>query len=64
MKAEDPATITLVTPENKTIRIDRNDIEEQTAMRSAMPEMTKDLTLREIRDLVEYLGTLGMKKQP
>ena len=64
MKAEDPATITLVTPENKTIRIDRNEIEEHTAMRSAMPEMTKDLTLREIRDLVEYLSTLGMKKQP
>ena len=64
MKAEDPATLTLVTPANKTIRIDRNDVEEQTAMRSAMPEMTKALTLREIRDLVEYLSTLGKNNQP
>jgi hypothetical protein len=29
-----------------------------------MPEMTKTLTLREIRDLVEYLSTLGKNKQP
>jgi hypothetical protein len=64
MKAEDPATLTIVTPANKTIRIDRNDVEEQTAMRSSMPEMTKALTLREIRDLVEYLATLGKNKQP
>jgi len=27
-----------------------------------MPEMTKALTLREIRDLVEYLATPGKNK--
>jgi quinoprotein glucose dehydrogenase len=58
IKAEDAATLTLVTPENKTIRIDRSRIDEQSATTSAMPEMTKNLTLREIRDLVEYLSTL------
>ena len=64
IKAEDAATLTLVTPQNKTIRIDRDNIDEQTAVISAMPEMTKNLTLREIRDLVEYLATLGKNKQP
>jgi hypothetical protein len=29
-----------------------------------MPEITKTLTLREIRDLVEYLSTLGKSEQP
>ena len=61
IKAEDAATLTLVTPENRTIRIDRENIDEQSASISAMPEMTKALTLREIRDLVEYLSTLGKK---
>jgi quinoprotein glucose dehydrogenase len=62
IKAEDDETLTLVTPQNRTIRIDRSNIDEQTAPTSAMPEMTKALTLREIRDLVEYLATLGKNK--
>ncbi len=57
-------TLTLVTPQNRTIRIDRGNIDEQTAPTSAMPEMTKNLTVREIRDLVEYLSTLGKNDQP
>jgi quinoprotein glucose dehydrogenase len=64
IKAEDATTLTLVTPQNKTIRIDRNDVDEQSATSSAMPDMTKALSLREIRDLVEYLSTLGKNKQP
>ena len=58
IKAEDAATLTHVTPEIKTIRIDRSHIDAQSATTSAMPEMMKNLTLREIRDLVEYLSTL------
>jgi hypothetical protein len=64
MEADAPATITLVTRANKTIRIDGNDIEGQTATRSAMPEMTTLLTLREIRDLVEYLYFLRKNDHP
>ena len=64
IKAEDAATLTLVTPQNKTIRIDRSHIDAQSATTSAMPEMTKNLTLRDIRDLVEYLSTLGKNRQP
>ena len=58
IKANDETTLTVVTPENKTIRIDRRNIDAQSATTSAMPEMTKTLTLREMRDLVEYLSTL------
>jgi hypothetical protein len=32
--------------------------------RHRMPDMTKALTLREIRDLVEYLSTLSAKSEP
>ena len=64
IKAEDQETLTLVTPQNRTIRIDRDNVDEQTAPTSAMPEMTKNLTVREIRDLVEYLATLGKNDQP
>lgn len=58
VKHEDEATVTLITAENKSIRIDRDTIEEQSATKSAMPEMKEVLTLRELRDLVEYLATL------
>jgi quinoprotein glucose dehydrogenase len=61
IKAEDAVTLALLTPQNKTIRIDRDNVDEQSASTSAMPEMTKTLTLREIRDLVEFLSTLGKK---
>jgi len=64
IKTEDEKTLTLVTPQNRTIRIDRGNIDEQTAPTSAMPEMTKNLTVREIRDLVEYLSTLGKNDHP
>ena len=64
INAEDEETLTLVTPQNMTIRINRENIDEQSASISAMPEMTKALTLREIRDLVEYLSTRGNNNQP
>lgn len=63
IKAEGATSLTLVTPEKKIIRIDRDNIDEQQTTPSAMPEMTKILTLREIRDLVEYLSTLGKNNQ-
>lgn len=57
-KDKDENTLTIVTANNKTIRIDRERIEAESATRSAMPEMAQVLTQREIRDLVEYLSTL------
>lgn len=63
IKDEDATSLTLVTPLNETIQIARNTIDEQSATTSAMPAMTKALTLREIRDLVEYLSTLATKSE-
>ena len=61
IKDEDTDSVTLVTPLNGTVRIARDTIDEQSATTSAMPAMTRTLTLREIRDLVEYLSTLTSK---
>ena len=58
IKEEDETAITLVTPTNETIRIPHGEIDARSATQSAMPEMTKTLSRREIRDLVEYLSTL------
>ena len=58
IKSEDADSLTIVTPQNKTMHVSRDEIEAQTATSSAMPEMKKMLSLHEIRDLVEYLSTL------
>ncbi|QEG38201.1 PVC-type heme-binding CxxCH protein [Roseimaritima ulvae] len=53
--------LTLVTATNETLHIEQDRIEDQSATRSTMPEMSKVLTPREIRDLVEYLSTLKVR---
>ncbi len=58
IKAEDETSVTIVDTRNETVSISRDSIEDQTKNISAMPLMTKVLTVREIRDLVEYLTTL------
>lgn len=63
IKDEDATSLTLVTPSNETIRIARNTIDEQSVTTSAMPAMTRALTLREIRDLTEYLSTLTTRSE-
>ncbi len=63
-KDEDAMSLTQVTPSNETMRIARNSIDEQSATTSAMPAMTRALTLREIRDLTEYLSTLTTRSEP
>ena len=64
IKDEDATSLTLVTPSNETMRIARNTIDEQSATTSAMPAMTRALTLLEIRDLTEYLSTLTTRSEP
>jgi quinoprotein glucose dehydrogenase len=63
IKDEDADSVTLLTPSNETIRIARDTIDDQSATTSAMPAMTRTLTLRELRDLVEYLSTLTTKSE-
>jgi len=58
LKQETPKELTLLTPDEKTITVPVSEIEGRTPPKSAMPAMDKALTLRELRDLVEYLSTL------
>ena len=58
IKSEDADSLTIVTNQNETISMNRDEIEAKTITSSAMPDMIKLLSLHEIRDLVEYLSTL------
>ena len=58
VKAETPEQVDLQTPDGQILRILAADIDERTQPRSPMPPVEKLLTLRELRDLVEYLTTL------
>jgi quinoprotein glucose dehydrogenase len=59
VKAEDENEIRLITPEAKTVVIKKADIEDRKTGKSAMPDdIIKQLSLRELRDLIEYLATL------
>lgn len=58
IRSEENGTITIEQPDGKLVTISADDVEDRTAPRSAMPEMHRALTLRELRDLVEYLSTL------
>jgi quinoprotein glucose dehydrogenase len=59
VKAQDDTTITLIDADGKLHAIKKDSIDEQVPGRSSMPEdLIKQLTPREMRDLVEYLSTL------
>ena len=50
--------MTLLTPNGKTMTVAKSEIEERTPPTSAMPEMGRVLSPREMRDLIEYLMSL------
>ncbi|MGL6072842.1 MAG: DUF7133 domain-containing protein [Fimbriiglobus sp.] len=59
LRAKDAKTVTIVTPENKTIVVNKDDIDAEKPDKSAMPEdLYKKLNRRELRDLVEFLASL------
>ncbi|MFO1000835.1 MAG: PVC-type heme-binding CxxCH protein [Planctomycetaceae bacterium] len=58
IRSEESGTITIEHPDGELVTISVDDVEDRTAPKSAMPEMHRALTLRELRDLVEYLSTL------
>lgn len=58
IKSEKDGVLELLTPQNELRRILVSDIEERSMLVSAMPAMDKVLSLREMRDVVEYLSTL------
>ena len=57
LKSEDKKEVRLMTPEGAVLVVPVSDIDSRARGPSAMPgDLTRLLTLREIRDLVEYLG--------
>jgi len=59
VKAQEDTTITLIDADGKLHVLEKDSIDEQVPGRSSMPEdLVKQLTPREMRDLVEYLSTL------
>ncbi|HND54485.1 MAG TPA: glucose dehydrogenase, partial [Pirellulaceae bacterium] len=58
VKSEDAKQITLTQPDGKVRSVSLTEIDERSPPRSLMPPMDRALSLRELRDLVEYLSTL------
>jgi putative heme-binding domain-containing protein len=58
VQAEDKESLTLMTQDGTTVKIQKKEIDEQTQATSAMPSMERALSLRELRDLIEYLMIL------
>ncbi len=58
IRSEENGMITIEQPDRKIVTISADDVEDRTAPKSAMPEMHRALSLRELRDLVEFLSTL------
>lgn len=59
VKQENDENILLLTATGQTITVAKDEVEERFAGKSSMPEdLVKQLTKRDLRDLVEYLSTL------
>lgn len=58
IKSERSGVLELLTPDNKPLQLKADEIEQRSDPKSAMPAIDKVLTLRELRDLIEYLATL------
>src|SRR5262249_42871765 len=56
LKSEDDKEVRLMTPEGQTVLVPKDQIDERQAGKSPMPEdVSKYLSKRELRDLVEFL---------
>jgi quinoprotein glucose dehydrogenase len=59
LKAEDDKAVTLITAEGQFVHVPKDQIDERTSGKSAMPEdIVKNLSKAELRDLVEFLAQL------
>jgi quinoprotein glucose dehydrogenase len=59
VKTRDAKTVELITPEGAILSVPTAQIDEEIPGKSSMPEdIVKHLSLREMRDLVEYLASL------
>jgi len=63
LRAKDAKNYTIVTAENKTLTIAKDDVDSEKPDKSAMPEdLIKKLSKRELRDVLEFLA--GLKEVP
>ena len=58
VKAENDAEVTLMKADGEIISVAKETIDERTTGQSAMPELAKFLSKRDLRDIVEYLASL------
>lgn len=59
LKSENEKTIQLMTAEGQLLNIDKSQVDERRRGASAMPDdLVRKLSLRELRDLVEFLASL------
>lgn len=58
IRKEDASEIVLEQSDGRQTTLKTSDVEERSAPKSAMPEMNRALTPRELRDLVEFLSQL------
>ena len=58
VRQQDANELELEKPDGTRVRVKLSDIEERSAPKSAMPEMNRALSPRELRDVVEFLSTL------
>lgn len=58
IRKEEDGRVTLEKPDGAIVTISVDDIEERSVAKSAMPEMTRVLSQRELRDLVAFLAQL------
>lgn len=58
IRSEENGKLIVEQPDGKVVTLNSDDVDERTAPKSAMPEVHRALTLRELRDLVEFLSSL------
>ena len=65
LRSKDKKTYVLVTPENKVLNVLAEDVESEKPDKSAMPEdLYKNLSKRELRDIVEFLVSMKEPLKP
>jgi len=63
LRQEDAREVQVMTPEGQLLKVAKNQIEERTTGKSAMPEdLIKHLSRQDLRNLVEFLA--GLKDPP
>ncbi|OAI53640.1 hypothetical protein AYO47_04410 [Planctomyces sp. SCGC AG-212-M04] len=64
VRGEDEKTFRIVTPTGESITIEKDQVDDRAKGQSGMPaDIMKQISRRELRDVVEYLSTLKQRKE-